>query len=337
MSVRVHYDGYVGARAVLNGTAARVAATPLDVARAVALTCGPAPALDPLRRLMRLGAHVLEVLAHLDRDGAGALRVVGLDGLEPTARSELSQRLGVGFARIAAEVTPQVGLVDLYALDALSRSDAAPKVVQRGAKGRRPDFVGSDAAGAWSVLEAKGRSAKGSLPGTRLRAHAQAQAVDFQDLLGRLIPLDMRLGSVARLGHAGIDIWLEDPEPTGARRVYSADPDEMLRAYYQPARDLIAVYGPRLRGVSGATGFGSAPLPGTNISLAIHSRLGGVLEEPDVLRAVRAEMQADFLEDRRDAVEAEDLDLSVGLDGLALVADSQPVDMVSWFDELRDR
>jgi hypothetical protein len=284
---------------------------------------------------MRLGSFVLETLAHLDTGYEGGLQVVGLDGLEPTAKSELSQRLGVGLARVIAE-TPHIGLVDLYALDALSRSSAAPTVIRRGPGGQRPDFVGSDVAGAWSVLEAKARSAKGSLPGTRARAHTQAQAVDFEDLLGRLIPIDMRIGSVARLDDELVNVWFEDPQPSAERRVYGADPDELLHAYYQPARDLIEVYGPRLRGVSGAIGFGSAPLPGTNISLAVHRRIGGLLDEPDALRAVRAELQDDFLEDRRDAADADDLQLSVGRDGLALLADSEPVEMVSWFRDLRN-
>jgi hypothetical protein len=84
-------------------------------------------------------------------------------------------------------------------------------VIRRGPGGQRPDFVGSDVAGAWSVLEAKARSAKGSLPGIRARAHAQAQAVDFEDLLGRLIPIDMRIGSVARLEDELVNVWFEDP------------------------------------------------------------------------------------------------------------------------------
>jgi hypothetical protein len=160
--VLVHYDGFAGHRVALNGITAHVAASPLDVARAAALTCGPAPTLAPIRRLMRLGGFVLETLAHLDVAEGGGLVVIGLDGLEPTARSELSQRLGVGMARVVAE-SQQIGLVDLYSLYALSRSTAAPTVVRRGVGDRRPDFVGADAAGVWSVLEAKGRSGKGDV------------------------------------------------------------------------------------------------------------------------------------------------------------------------------
>ncbi len=333
--MRVHYDGFAGHRVALNDTTAHVTASPLDVARAVALTCGPAPALGPLRRLMRLGAFVLETLAHLDVAEGGSLAVVGLDGLEPTAKSELSQRLGVGVARVIAETQP-FGLVDLYSLYALSRSTAAPNVVGRGLGGRRPDFVGADAAGTWSVLEAKGRSASGRLPGTRDRAHSQAQAVDFQDSLGRSIPIDMRIGSVARLGSAAVDVWFEDPTPSDSRRAYEADPDALLYAYYQPARDLIAVYGPQLLEVDGATGFGSAPLPGTNLSLAVHRRVGGVLDEPDVLRAVRAELQDELHEARTGrAVDGDERRLSIGRDGLAVIADSEPLEIVSRFREPR--
>jgi hypothetical protein len=332
----VHFHGFTGARATLNDTTARIPVSPLDVARAAALTCGPAPALDPLRRLMRLGAFALEILAHLDLDAHGNLAVVGLEGLEPTAKSELSQRLGVGIARVVAE-TADVGLVDLYALHALGRSTAAPKVLFRGPGARRPDFVGADASGSWSVLEAKGRSAKGTLKGIRTKAHSQAQGMDFQDLLGRPIPIDMRIGSVARLNETGVDAWFEDPPASEGSRAYAADPDELLYAYYRPVRDLIDVYGSRLRGVSGATKFGSAPLPGTNLSLAVHRRIVGVVsEEPDVLRAARAEIQDEIAEDRLEAVAVDERLLSIGRDGLALLADSEPIEMVPWFRELRD-
>lgn len=329
------FNGFQAPRTALNGTATAIPATPLDIARAAALTCGPAPALSPLRRLTRLGAIVLELLAHLDIGPAGQVQVVGLEGLEQTAKSELSQRFGIGLARVVAEAAP-IGLVDLYALDALSRTAAAPRVLRRGPTGRRPDFVGADASGTWSVVEAKARSAKGTLPGTRARVHAQAEAVDFEDLLGRLIPIDMRIGSVARLNAQGVEVWFEDP-PEGTReRVYMADPDDLLYAYYEPVRDLVEVYGSRLRGVSGATGLGSAPLPGSGISLAVHRRILRALDDPAGLRGIREELQDDLSEYRWRAVEAEDRDLSIGLDGLGLLSEPEAIDPVTWFRELRE-
>jgi hypothetical protein len=156
------------------------------------------------------------------------------------------------------------------------------------------------------------------------------------DTLGRTIPIDMRIGSVSRLRDDGVDVWFADPPPSAPARNYLFDPDELVHAYYQPARDLIAVYGPRLRGVSGASGFGSAPLLGTILSLAIHHRIAGVLDDAPALRAVRSALQDDFLYDRSRAVEAGDIQLSVGRDGLAVVADSEPVEMVTWFRELRN-
>jgi len=284
---------------------------------------------------LRLGGYVLELLAHLDTGPDGALQVVGLSGLEPTARSELSQRLGVGAARVVAETRP-IGLVDRYSLDALSRASAGPRVVRRGASGKRPDFVGSNAAGDWSVLEAKARTAKGTLPGTRARAHSQAQAVDFRDARGRIIPIELRIGSVARLGPAAVDVWFEDPRDLTVDRVYESDPDELLFAYYQPVRDLIDVYGRRLRGVSGAESFGSAPLPQSSASLIVHQGIMEVLDDPDALRAVRAEFQDEFAEYQADAVDAEDRTLSVGQDGLGLLIEVDPVDLASWFRELRE-
>jgi hypothetical protein len=96
MTMRVHFDGFAGARVALNDTTARIPVSPLDVARAAALTCGPAPALDPLRRLMRLGAFVLEILAHLDVDAQGCLAVVGLKGLEPNREVRAKPTAGGG-------------------------------------------------------------------------------------------------------------------------------------------------------------------------------------------------------------------------------------------------
>jgi len=88
--------------------------------------------------------------------------------------------------------------------------------------------------------------------------------------------------------------------------------------------------------VDGAASFGSAPLPGTNLSLAVHRRVGGVLDEPDVLRAVRAELQEELWEARtRRAVDGDDRRLSIGRDGLAVIAASDPLKIVSPFRELR--
>ena len=283
---------------------------------------------------MRMGAYVLETLAHLDSDTAGLLRVVGLEGLERTARSELSQRLGVGAARLVAE-TPPFGFVDLYSLDELSRTLAWPSVVRRGVGGKRPDYVGSNSVGVWSILEAKGRTAKGNLPGTRAQAHEQAQALDFRDARGRIIPIDFRLGSVARLSASAVDVWFEDPETPSRARTYEADLDELLYAYYQPARDLLELYGGELRGVSGATSFGSAPLPSTSVSLIVHRRMAEVLDDLDLLRETRASLQDEFAADQSAAVEAEDRQLSVGQDGLGLLIEADPVDLAWWFGELR--
>ena len=158
-------------------------------------------------------------------------------------------------------------------------------------RGSSPGFGWSRRCGRVERAGGQGTLGQGDVAGTRARAHSQAQAVDFRDFLGRQIPLDMRIGSVARLGGGAVDVWFEDPDPGDEARVYEADPDELLHAYYEPVRDLIAVYGSVLPEVDDAPGFGSAPLPGTNLSLAVHRRIGGVLDEPDVLRAVRAELR----------------------------------------------
>jgi hypothetical protein len=132
--VTVDFDGFTGPHAAMNGSRRVIPARPLDVALAAASVCGWTPGGTPWRRLLRFAGIAMEVLAHLSLPepmppaGGERLRAVNTLALEQTARAELHQRLGVGLARLVAN-QPEVGLVDLYSLEALSLD---PPVVSGG-------------------------------------------------------------------------------------------------------------------------------------------------------------------------------------------------------------
>ncbi len=123
--------------------------------------------------------------------------------------------------------------------------------------------------------------------------------MDFRDVLGRPIAIDLRVASVSRLSPEAVTVWFEDPDSADDARVYEADPDELLVANYQSARDVAEVYGRELRGSSGAESFGSAPLPQSSVSLMVHNDIMEVLDDPDGLRQVRAEWQEEFASIKR--------------------------------------
>jgi hypothetical protein len=94
------------------------------------------------------------------------------------------------------------------------------------------------------------------MTGTRASAIAQAKAGDLVDVLDRPIPIALRAASVARLGSEPAHVFFEDPaDNTPPGRRWQLDPDSLLVHYYQSARDLVDLYGRRLRPVSGAASY----------------------------------------------------------------------------------
>lgn len=319
LMLTVEFDGFKAARSALNGGRV-LAVRPIDIARAAAITHDGVD-LPALRRLARLAAVANELLAHLEiaptPSGHFRMRVLGLGGLDQSARAELSHRVGVGLARVVAENA--LGLVDLYSLDSMSREHAAPRIVSVDGRRRQPDFVGSDAIGNWALLEAKGRGAKGTMTGTRNKARVQVRAVALEDTLGRPIPVAHRLTSVGRLNAEEIVVYFEDPEDDVPTRTYRFDPDSMVYDYYTVIRGLRRAPWLSLPGVIGARGFVGLGLPG-GLVLAVHRAVLESLDEPHSIREARAAVREDLERVRREAVELEDGTVSIGLDGLGLGA-----------------
>jgi hypothetical protein len=330
----VDFDGFSGPQTRLNGSRRVIPVRPIDVALAAASVCGWTPGGTPWRRLLRFASVAMEVLAHLSLPDTvppaapERLRAVHTTELDQTSKAELHQRLGVGLARIVAR-QPEIGLVDLYSLESLSRQPSAPTVTSIAGR-RRPDFVASDIAGNWAVLEAKGRSSKGPMAGTRAAAVRQAKAIELIDVLNRQIPIAFRAASVARLGSTPAHVFFEDPiEADMPIRTWRVDPDALLVHYYQPARDLIELYGRDLRPVSGALSYQSAELPGGLLWLAVHrDLLRAELDDPDILKSRRADIAEEADHEQAETVQAGELDLAIGGDGLALLAPALRTDLL---------
>jgi hypothetical protein len=295
---------------------------PIDVARAAATTLSAGPAMPVARRIIRTASVALEVMAHLRSDWSGRhLQTVGLNGLDATARAEAVQRIGVGLARVVAERGP-LKLVDVYNLDALASDPHAPVVVRRQPRRRRrPDFAGSDATAAWSLLEAKGRTARGALRSVRLDALDQVRSVDLVDRGGEPIEPLARVSYVARLGEGDVTVFADDPPSGEQRALYRIDPAELVYDYYALARDLVALVGRAGPGLSGAPEYAALPLLGDGqLILGVHRRVLDALDDPDELLAVREELRESYEAEQPEVEQAQDLALGVGPDGFALAS-----------------
>lgn len=307
----------------------------IDVARAAALTVAAGPGRSLTRRVMHTSAIALEVMAHLRNDDRGnGLHAVGLRSLDATARGEVVQRLGVGLARVVAERS-SLALVDFYNLDALAADPAAPvRIVRRIPRSRRrPDFAGQDAAGTWSLLEAKGRAVRGQLESVRRDALAQVRAVDLRASNGRPLAIGNRVACVSRLATEPIAVFADDPPPDFVARTITIDPVELLSTYYALPRDIVEQTGATGPGLSGAETFTGIALLGEQLILGIHRALIPVLDDPERLAATRAELQEEFVAYQDEAEEAGDVQLSVGRDGLALASHGRALETVLYGQE----
>jgi hypothetical protein len=273
---------------------------------------------------MRTAGVALEVLAHLRSDWDGErLTTVGLEELDATARAEVVQRIGVGLARVVAERGP-LKLVDVYNLDALASDPCAPVAVKRQPRRRRrPDLAGSDAKGAWSLLEAKGRTGSGQLRNVRVDALDQVRSIDLVDENGAPIDPVARVSYVARLGDRDVTVFADDPPSGEQRALYQVDPAELVYQYYALVRELVALVGRTGPGLSGAPDYRALPLLGEEqLILGVHRRVLEALEDPDDLVGIRERLRASYQDDQPKAEEAQDLALGVGPDGLALASRS---------------
>lgn len=277
---------------------------------------------------MRRTAIRLEVMAQLElgprrRSPSGPLRVVAAKGMDQTDRVGFSHRLGVGFARFAGEAPP-LRLLDLYHLDGLSHEAGGPVARNHPGTKRRPDFLGSNAAGDWFILEAKGRSTTSPDSEAMARALTQTRAVYLEDFAGRPVPIAARLASIAALGASPVEVLLVDPPAEVGPTGYRVELDRLPQVYYQEVRDLLELGAEQypLPGPAGRLGYFSLRTRGVPVELVVHEEILESHENPARLRAARRGLAEGW--DQLRAWTREDPRLSIGLDGLGLFAPDYP-------------
>jgi hypothetical protein len=282
---------------------------------------------------MRKGAIALEILAQvkLVHEGRNTKLVVfGAEGMERTDRSSLSHRLGVGLARLIAERQP-FHLSHFYYVDGLiggsaHRPPGVAVTTPPGASKSSADMIATDRRDRWNVIEAKGRSTQVPSSALSAKAKKQAQAVHLVDSRGAPIPVAMRIGSVAALGGVPVAVSFADPPEDGPGTTYSLDPAVLLWNYYEPVRDLVEIYGPRLERLSGEPDFVYGLLPGTSVGLAVHRRLVEARNDPEALHAVRRELAEEWTQRQGALRELDGYDFDVGADGLGIVVEDHQLD-----------
>lgn len=149
--------------------------------------------------------------------------------LDPSEKSAVTYFLGLTFTKLMA--------TRLFGIEWLLHLDVYRDLLQPSLMGRsRPDLVGLDLAGAWSVFEAKGRSS-GLDRKTKRNAKKQTQKLRK---IGKCVP-QLRVASIAYFSSGSLCVHMEDPDlvDAGAGDLPITD-EQLLRDYYGPFTDLIS-------------------------------------------------------------------------------------------------
>lgn len=114
-------------------------------------------------------------------------------------------------------------------------------------------------------------------------------------------------------------MFADDPPAGEAQTVIAIDESRLLADYYALPRELAAQTAGRGPGLSGAEDFAAFAVTG-DLILGIHRALLGVLDDPEQTELTRTELQDELIALQAQAEEAEDVDLSIGRDGLAFAS-----------------
>lgn len=163
--------------------------------------------------------------------------------LDPSEKSAISYFLGLSFAKWAAQElleTPWLIHLDRLPVDRVSLIG-----------NRRPDLVGMDDQGRWSVFEAKGRT---NGLNKRLIQNAKIQTQMFRKIDGN--DPRIRVASIVYFSDDMLKLYLEDPEPNESHpdavdlKILGGK-EQFLNHYYQPFLSLIENNHPSSEEVAG--------------------------------------------------------------------------------------
>lgn len=147
--------------------------------------------------------------------------------LDPSEKSAISYFLGLTFTKLMA--------TRLFGIPWLMHLDVYKNHLSILTGGRRPDLVGQDSWGRWSVFEAKGRTSRKE-PGVVATAKAQTRGLRT---IGNCYPI-LRVASIIHFPRQSLHIYMEDPEEFDKDAVdLSISEDQFHEDYYRPISDLI--------------------------------------------------------------------------------------------------
>jgi len=239
------------------------------------LKFGTYSVLEALWRLAMIRANLVET-------PAGRLRQSdAFRALDRSEKGAVSFFLGLVLTKLVAEKlfgVPWLLHLDVY------RQQLAPRFLLP----ERPDFVGMDAFGLWTVVESKGRCR--GLPNSLLN-QAKRQTQSIGSILGQVPALWLAVATDFSGG--GLRARLRDPdEPEPTAVDLDLSPEHHMRAYYRPIVDLFqASGGPPTRPATPAGVLVRTPLAGMDAFLAVDDRVLGWYERGDPpLSALLAEL-----------------------------------------------
>lgn len=178
--------------------------------------------------------------------------------LDPSEKGIASFYLGMAMAKLYADK-----VLGIPWLMHISRYEAT-WAVRYGFSAKRPDLFGCNAAGAWAVAEAKGRTRVTGALVKQMKAQKSSVAT-----INGVAPAH-RYGSATRFEAGRLALRVVDPPARRDAQEVPIDPAAWLTDYYAPIVDLIAdtdrhVEGPYLVGV----------IPNTDIEVGVTEEIAG--------------------------------------------------------------
>lgn len=149
------------------------------------------------------------------------------NSLDRSEKSAISYFLGLTFTKFMATT--------LFRIPWLMHLDVYKNHLSIVTGSRRPDLVGQDWWGRWSVFEAKGRT-NGKESGVVGSAKAQTRGLRK---IGNCYPY-LRVASIAHFPRQSLHVYMEDPEDFDRDAVdLSISEDQFHQDYYRPITDVI--------------------------------------------------------------------------------------------------
>jgi hypothetical protein len=302
--IDLYIDDFVyGHLASYNGDTLSVPYAPVDVVRGAISVFRPSPPAMLLRTAMDLGATALQILSVLDDGLTGPLGLSAtgptcaaqiLAALDGTEKGNASYRVGMGMANLLCQ--DWLGVAAAGHFDRLLEAGLATLASGRS----RPDLVGIDVFGNWTVAEAKGRSNGVTIDDIE---HAKGQVENVDDVgnsATTTAPPLWRIASLTDLSTKPIRVTFVDPpnsdeesvpDPTESdSKAKSHEPTKIVvnplsltRGYYRIVDQTAQFTGgiQRLPGVDPSLEARGARLPGTRVWIGLAQQIRSALEGSD--------------------------------------------------------